>query len=96
MGTVLFLIASAAYLAAPNCPPTFAPASGTNSSTVLYSMAIFLPVIVGESVVTLFMPSPNNWNPLWLPFGLESAVNLVAIWLLLPVMARRVVSPSST
>lgn len=93
VGSVVFLLASVEFLTADRVAYPGDAASGSVSARILYLSATIVPLIGGESALTVLLPSPNGWNPFWLPFAVESAINLVLIWRLLPVMERRLVAP---
>ena len=95
MATALFLVGCARMLAAPQIPPPSSLTVTTRDRGTLLALGMFMAVIVGETFVTLSLPSPDGWNPLWLPFALEVGVNILAIWAIWSLMARRVVAPYS-
>lgn len=95
------LAASALYLAAllslwgaPYVRPPNAPAGEVNILPQLLGGLGAVAMLGGESALGLFLPSPTQWNPLWLPLAISSIANLVAIGRLRPMLDRRLVEPT--
>jgi hypothetical protein len=63
-------------------------------TAVLYMMGMLSALIVPESIVSAYAPGPGSWDPLYLPFLAESAVNLLLAWVLIKWAARRTTAPA--
>jgi len=96
VGSVLALFLCIDLLGSPKVGASLEGVRFQSSSKGIYTAGLLLLVILPESLLTAFAPSPDSWDPLYWPLAAELVANTVLVWVLLDRAARHLAAPAES